>query len=161
MYQIEVKALLVKHRFRPSAGWRVTMDLDAMELGIGGIHPPGKLERAADLKKALHTEGVTLGAHPDYKRADLVAVHSAEGTWVLEVEGDSGRPPLQAMYSSIAQVMLAMTRFGSDIAYGIAVPDSPEWERQLRKVPAPAQQRLGLRLLLVSSESVRELPLRL
>ena len=31
MYQIEVKAGLVKSIFQPAAGWRVTVNVDAME----------------------------------------------------------------------------------------------------------------------------------
>ena len=48
-----------------------------------------------------------------------------------------------------------MTRFGDDVAYRIAVPDLPKYERQLRKVPAQVRQRLNICLFLVSSDGVR------
>ncbi|HUV04762.1 MAG TPA: hypothetical protein VMX94_06610 [Armatimonadota bacterium] len=44
MYQLEVKAKLVRHLFNSSGGWEVSVDVDAMELAKGGQHPQGKAE---------------------------------------------------------------------------------------------------------------------
>lgn len=147
MYQIEVKRQLVEYRFSPSDGWGVTVDLDAMERGVGGQHPEGKREITERCENWFEAQGIRLGAHPAYKRADIVAEHRNKGTFVLEVEGKSSRQREQAVY----------TRFDEGIRYGVAVPDLSEWERQLNKVPNEVRQRLGLYLLLVSSDGVRTL----
>lgn len=58
MYQLEVKLWLITHRFNPSDGWKVTVDVDAMERARGGNHPEGKKERVKKAEKKL----VELGA---------------------------------------------------------------------------------------------------
>lgn len=156
MYQIEVKRQLVERCFSPSDGWSVTVDLDAMERGVGGQHPEGKREIAERCENWFESQGIRLGAHPAYKRADIVAEHRNKGTFVLEVEGQSSRQRGQAVYSALGQILLSMTRFDEDIRYGVAVPDSPKWERQLDKIPTPVLERLGLHRFLVSSERVRQ-----
>lgn len=157
MYQIEVKRKLVEYGLSPSGGWSVTVDLDAMERGIGGQHPADKREIAERCESWFQAQGVRLDAHPIYKRADVVAEHCSKGTFILEVEGKSSRQREQAVYSALGQTLLSMTRFDENIRYGVAVPDLPEWERQLDKVPAPVRQRLGLYLLLVSGDGIRTL----
>lgn len=128
-----------------------------MERGVGGQHPEGKREIAERCENWFKAQGIRLGAHPTYKRADIVAEHRNKGTFVLEVEGKSSRQREQAVYSALGQTLLSMTRFDESIRYGVAVPDLPEWERQLNKVPNQVRQRLGLYLLLVSSDGVRTL----
>lgn len=157
MYQIEVKRKLVEYRFSPSGGWNVTVDLDAMERGIGGQHPEDKRETAERCERWFEAQGIRLGAHPVYERADVVAEHCSKGTFILEVEGKSSRQREQAVYSALGQTLLSMTRFDESIRYGVAVPDLPEWKRQLDKVPAQVRQRLGLYLLLVSGDGVKTL----
>jgi hypothetical protein len=157
MYQIEVKRQLVACKFLPSTGWSVTVDLDTMERGIGGQHPQGKRAIAEQCERWFEAQGVKLGVHPSYKRADLVAEHQGKGTFVVEVEGESSRQREQALYSALGQTLLAMTRFEEGLQYGVAVPDLPTWERQLLKVPIQVCQRLNLRLLLVSRNGVRTL----
>ena len=44
-----------------------------------------------------------------------------------------------------------------DTHYGLAVPDSPVWERQLAKIPAHVRERLSLTLWLVGETGVRVL----
>jgi hypothetical protein len=44
-----------------------------------------------------------------------------------------------------------------EITYGLAVPDSEHWERQLKKVPARIRELLSLELWLVSEAGVRAL----
>src|SRR6266478_760144 len=122
MYQIQVKRHLVEYLFLPSEGWTVTVHLDAMERGIGGQHPEGKREIAAECEEWLVSAGVILGRHPLYGLADLVAIHPTRGTFVLEVEGLSARQPEQAMYSALGQILTVMNRFDQSIVYGIALP---------------------------------------
>lgn len=43
------------------------------------------------------------------------------------------------------------------ITYGLAVPDTREWERQLNKIPATVRDILTLELFLVSVDGVRRI----
>jgi hypothetical protein len=132
----------------------VTIHIDPMELGFGRQQPPEKREIAARSERYLVGQRVQLGVHPVYRRADLVAVHPDKGTFVIEVEGKAQRQLEQAMYSALGQLLLVMTEFDQITTYGIAVPDSPEWERQFEKIPQRVCERLRLRRLLVSAEGV-------
>ena len=156
MYQLEVKRYLVEHRFSPTDGWEVTVDVDGMERARGGRHPPDKQERARRAEDWLVTAGARIGAHPDFGRADLVAAKPNVATVVVEVEGDSSRQPEQALYSALGQTALLMTADG-ELRYGLAVPDTPSWERQMGKIPAYVSDRLSLTLWLVGKTGVREL----
>jgi hypothetical protein len=155
MYQLEVKRWLVAHQFPPTEGWEVTIDIDAMERGVAGNHPPDKQIIAAECESWLRNNGVQIVAHPLYGRADLVATHSSHGKFVVEVEGTSSRQREQAMYSALGQVLLSMGSEEKGIQYAVAVPDAPEWERQFQKVPARVLKLLELSLLLVSRSGVR------
>jgi hypothetical protein len=157
MYQLEVKAILVAVRFPQSEGWRVTVDVDAMERAEGGAHPDDKREKAQVAERQLRELGVTIGAHPRFGRADIVAEHTQLGTVVIGVEGDSSRQREQAVYSALGQALLVMRDFGESITYGIAVPDRDDWVRQLQKVPLAAAERLKLQLLAVSPQGVRQI----
>ena len=155
MYQLEVKRWLVFHNFPVADGWDVTIDIDAMERGQKGQHPPDKREIAAECEDWLRAQGVRIVAHPLYGRADLVAAKESEGTFVVEVEGDSSRQKEQAMYSALGQIVLSMGSPSRQIAYALAVLDSEKWERQIRKVPARIRSLLRLHLWLVSQAGVR------
>lgn len=157
MYQLEVKASLVAALFPPSEGWRVHVDIDAMERCNGGNHPAGKRERAVVAEARLKSLGVFIGKHPEFGRADVVATHPMHGTVVVEVEGTSSRQREQAMYSALGQTVLMMRETGQALVYALAVPDEPEWERQLRKIPEHVTGLLRLRLYLVSGVGVRQL----
>ena len=157
IYQIEVKRYLVKHLFLPSDGWKVVVDIDAMERGISGQQPPGKREIAKRNEAYIREHGVRIGAHPVYKRADVVTIHPAKGTFVTEVEGRSSSQLEQKMYSALGQLLLAMTWFEDNLVYRIAAPGLPEWELQFEKFPPQVCRRLSLRRLLVSEEGVRSL----
>ena len=142
MYQIEVKAKLIASLFPKSKGWVVTVDIDAMERAKGGNQRPGKLQRVQAAEARLRDElGVTMGAHPRFGRADVVAEHPNLGTVVTEVEGLSSRQREQAMYSALGQLVILMRDFQDSTSYAIAVPDSPEWERQVAKIPAAVAER--------------------
>src|SRR5579885_1786637 len=154
MYQLEVKRLLVFHRFPVADGWDVTIDIDAMERGEHRHHPPDKKAIAAQCEAWMRQQGVRIVPHPLFGRADLVAHKEGVGTFVIEVEGDSARQKEQAMYSGLGQIVLSMRDPSPDITYGLAVPDSEKWETQLRKVPARIQELLKLQLLLVSEGGV-------
>jgi len=108
MYQLEVKRFLVEHKFRPNGGWEVVVDVDAMERAKGGKHPPDKRRRAAIAVEWLISAGVSIGKHPTFGRADIVASMPGGETFVIEVEGQSSRQPEQAMYSALGQIVLLM-----------------------------------------------------
>ena len=158
MYQAEVKALLVARRFDPGDGWIVTVDLDAMELARGGQHPADKAKRTKAALRQLKKLGVTIGKHPTFGRADIVAHHPQWGTVVVEVEGSSSRQKEQAMYSAIGQLLLSMRHDTDNTTYALAVPDEGVWLRQLEKLPLIVLARLKLRLLLVGGEDVENYP---
>jgi hypothetical protein len=155
MFQIEVKRWLVAYEFPPSSGWKVTVDIDAMERANGGIHPVGKKEIAIECEKALRDAGASIVAHPVHGRADLVAEQSGRPTYVVEVEGDSSRQREQAMYSALGQLLLSMGGSEQSIRFALAVPDSGDWIRQVQKIPRTVMSRLEMEVLLVSASGVR------
>jgi len=157
MYQIEVKRYLVQQIFSPNLGWKITVDLDAMELGKGGQHPEGKREVAEIHKRWMTEQGISIGAHPRFGRVDIVAEHKSQGIHIVEVEGDTSKQKEQALYSALGQAILLMHEPDGNFSYGLAVPDSPEWEFQMRKIPHYIRSILNLKLYLVSEDSVREL----
>jgi hypothetical protein len=157
MYQIEVKRWLVTHHFPPTDGWTVTVDLDAMERARGGSHPNGKMAVAEQCELWLRNAGVTIGCHVRFGRADVVAEHPKRPMHIIEVEGDSSRQSEQALYSALGQAILNMADPPGQVRYGVAVPDTVAWERQLRKVPLHVREALNLDCLLVSESGVRSL----
>ena len=157
MYQLEVKRYLIELMFNPSDGWRVTVDIDAMERAKGSQQKDGKKQRVVDAEKRLNELGVEIGVHPEYGRADVVASHPKKGTLLIEVEGKSSKQKEQAIYSALGQIVLLMSEDNSKVFYGLAVPDQPEWERQLKKVPRRVKELLSLRCILVSEGNVREI----
>jgi hypothetical protein len=156
MYQLEVKRWLVAYRFLPVEGWSVTVDIDSMERDAAGRHQPDKRAIAAECETWLREQGVKTVAHPLYGRADLVATKDGR-TLVIEVEGDSSRQREQAMYSALGQIVLSMRDPSPNVGYGLAVPDSHPWERQLKKIPPRVRDILRLELFLVSETGVRQL----
>lgn len=155
MYQLEIKHWLVEYRFPPNAGWKVTVDIDAMERANGGQHKADKAEQTRIAEIALGALGVTIGTHKEVGRADVVAEHPTEGTYTVEVEGRSSRQREQAVYSALGQLMLQM--MGARHQFVLAGPDEPTWERQILKIPAHARDLLGLTCFLVSAVGVREI----
>ena len=156
MYQLEVKRHLVKLMFLPSSGWKVTVDIDAMERAKGGSHPDGKAAVAAESERWLREAGVSIGVHPRFGRADLVAEGSDGQLYVFEIEGNSSKQKEQALYSALGQLLLLMNEDRPTTRFGLAVPDSPQWEKQLMKVPTSVGRRLNLSLFLVSPTGVRQ-----
>ena len=156
MYQLEVKRYLVEYRFRPTDGWEVTIDLDAMERGQRADSPPDKQERACRAEDWLRTAGARIGTHPEFGRADLVATKPGAATVIVEVEGDSSHQKEQALYSALGQIVVQMRPEG-EIRYGLAVPDTPSWKDQMAKIPAHVRDRLSLTLWLVGETGVRKL----
>ncbi len=144
LYQLEVKLGLARFPFQASAGWRLTMHIDPMERGMGGRHPRGKVKRANEALRELRRLGVIIGSHDLFGPVDVVAEHPREGTRLIEVEGESGRQREQALYSSLGQLLLSMKIWSETLAYGIAVPDTREWWRQLQKIPLELTKRLRL-----------------
>ncbi len=156
MYQLEVKRWLVDHCFPATEGWKVTVDIDSMERDNAGQHAPGKKAIASVCEKWLLDQGVKIVAHPLYGRADLVAEKEGR-TFVVEVEGESKGQKEQKMYSALGQIILSMRDPSPQISYGLAVPDSPQWENQLKKIPPHIRCLLNLNLFLVSKTGVRQL----
>jgi hypothetical protein len=157
MYQLEVKKWLLFHKFPVQAGWEVTIDIDSMERGRHGQQKPDKQAVAAECEAWLRSNGVGILPHPVYRGADLVAFKEAEGTFIVEVEGDSSRQREQAMYSALGQIVLAMRNASSKITYGPAVPDDEKWAVQLEKVPSRIRELLRLELWLVSEIGIRRI----
>jgi hypothetical protein len=157
MYQLEVKRWLVFYKFPVQAGWDVTIDIDPMERGEKGEHPPDKQSVAADCEAWLRGQGVKIVAHPLYGRADLVARKKDVGSFLVEVEGDSSRQKEQAMYSALGQLVVSMHDPSPDMTYALAMPDSEKWAAQLGKVPSKVRELLRLKLWLVSEKGVRGL----
>lgn len=155
MYQLEVKRWLVAYFFPVTEGWHVTVDIDAMERGEAGQHPPEKKAIAVECETWLRGQGVKIVKHPLYGRADLVAIKEGRGSFVIEIEGDSSRQKEQAMYSAFGQIVLSMRDPSPTIRYGSAVPDTVQWETQLKKIPNGVRELLKLDLLLVSKDGVR------
>jgi hypothetical protein len=153
MYQLEVKRWLVQHQFPPARGWRVCVDIDAMERANGGKHTPDKADRARAAELAIRELGARVGSHHIFGRADVVAEHEEHGLVLVEVEGQSSRQKEQAVYSALGQLMLQMN--GGNHTYVIAVPDEPNWEKQVRKIPQHAKKQLSLSCMLVSERGIR------
>jgi hypothetical protein len=154
MYQIEVKRFLIEYVFPTRDGWNVTIDVDAMEMGLGNQNPPEKRDAAAVCDAWLRGNGVTIGAHAIYGRIDLAAERGGQN-FLVEVEGDSSRQREQAFYSALGQTIILMTGVPNHTTYGVAVPDSPDWEYQIDKLPAYVRGLLRMNLYLVSPNGVR------
>ena len=154
MHQIEVKAKLVEALFPPSEGWRVTVDIDAMERAKGGTHPGGKREIAESCLDRLRSTGVGIGAHPVWGRVDVVAEKSDQPIYFVEVEGDAAKQREQAMYSALGQLLLLMEQPPEMARFCLATPDTPQWRAQLAKVPNRVVELLGLEFFLVSMDGV-------
>ena len=157
MYQLEVKYQLIRHLFLPSKGWDVLVDIDAMERAKGPQHKPDKKEKVEKAEAALIQLGAKVGAHKQYGRVDVSASHPNKGSYIIEVEGQSSKQKEQAMYSTIGQIILTMKAPRNNITYGLAVPDMPEWEKQIRKIPEWVKSLLNLKCFLVSTNGVREI----
>ncbi|CAB1065512.1 hypothetical protein D1BOALGB6SA_10309 [Olavius sp. associated proteobacterium Delta 1] len=157
MYQVEVKRYLIEHRFHPSDGWSVTVDLDAMEMGKGGQNPPEKREIALHHRNWMEEAGVTIGPHPEYGRVDIVAEHTEHGTFLIEAEGDTSKQKEQSMYSALGQSIIMMKNQYKGFTYGLAFPDDDTWIIQANKIPNHVCSLLNLRLYLVSQHRVKDL----
>jgi hypothetical protein len=153
MYQIEIKRWLVQHQFNPEFGWRVHVDIDAMERGKGPQNSEEKRIRASIAETALLELGATLKPHPTFGRVDVVAEHPMHGIVLIEVEGQSSRQLEQAVYSSVGQLITLMN--GETQQFALAVPDSPEWQRQIAKIPSLVKTKLGLSCYLVSENACK------
>ncbi|MEN8134778.1 MAG: hypothetical protein ABFS18_04485 [Thermodesulfobacteriota bacterium] len=157
MYQLEVKQYLIENKFNPLDGWEITVDIDAMERAKGPQHKPDKKERVKIAENELKRMGATIGPHNKYGRIDVCTTNNAGETYLIEVEGKSSRQKEQAMYSALGQLLLIMNRPTKNTFYGIAVPDTPEWEIQLSKIPTYIKNTLNLKCYLTSKESTREI----
>jgi hypothetical protein len=154
LYELEVKLGLARSAFPAASGWRLTMHVDPMEKGKGGKHPLGKVKRVNAALRELRKLGVVIGTHKQFGPVDVVADHERGALRLIEVAGESGKQREQALYSSLAQVLLSMRLWSDDVGYGIAVPDTREWVRQVRKIPTDLTKRLHLWRYLVGLNSV-------
>ena len=156
MYQLEVKYNLVRHQFPPSEGWEVTVDIDAMERAKGPQHKADKKQKVAKAESSLIKLGATIGSHAIHGRVDVSASHPIKGNYLIEVEGKSSKQKEQAMYSAIGQTVLMMETNNNN-KYALAVPDTPEWEKQIKKIPERVKRLLSLKCFMVSTDGVREI----
>lgn len=154
MYQIEVKRYLIEHYFPPERGWDVCVDIDAMEKGKGQKNVEAKLGVASESLEWFESNGVTVGAHPEYGRVDIAATHRDRGLFLIEVEGSSSKQKEQAMYSALGQTLLLMHEENEMIQYGIAVPNEDQWKNQTDKIPQRVRDLLNLKVYLVGSDGV-------
>jgi hypothetical protein len=143
LYQLEVKLGLARSAFPAASGWRLSMHIDPMEKGRGK-HTPGKVKRANAALRELRELGVVIGTHKQFGRVDVVADHEQGALRLIEVEGESQRQKDQALYSSLGQLLLAMKLWSDQVGYGIAVPNTREWVRQVQKIPNDLTKRLHL-----------------
>src|SRR2546426_11579114 len=120
------------------------MHIDPMEKGVGGKHPPDKVKRVTAALRELRKLEVTIGTHKQFGRVDVVAEHEQGALRLIEVEGESERQREQALYSSLGQLLLSMKLWSDDVGYGIAVPNTREWVRQVRKIPTDLTKLLHL-----------------
>lgn len=157
MYQLEVKYHLVKHMFQPANGWDVIVDIDAMERAKGPQHKADKKAKAEAAEFELRRLGANVGAHELYGRVDVYASHPDNGVFLVEVEGTSSKQKEQAMYSAIGQTILMMEAPSKHITYALAVPDAPEWERQIAKIPNRIKTILNLKCFMVSERGVKSI----
>lgn len=157
MYQLEVKYNLVRYQFPPSEGWEVTVDIDAMERAKGPHHKADKKEKVTKAESSLIQLGATVGSHKVHGRVDVSASHPIKGNYLVEVEGQSSKQKEQAMYSAIGQAILMMGAYNNNETYALAVPDTPEFERQILKIPERVKTLLTLKCFMVSKDGVREL----
>ena len=155
LYELEVKRYLVENLFLPADGWEVNIDVDAMEKDLRGEHSRDKKERARHAMDWLKEAGVRFAAHPDFRRADLVATRPSGQTVVLEVKGQRAGQEGTAVQEAFGQLAQRM-RGDRNARYGIAVPATSSWEYQLRKFPPDVCDRLSVSLYLVCEARVRE-----
>ena len=135
----------------------MTVDLDAMELGKGGQHPEGKNQIAEAHLQWFIGQGITIGKHSEFGRADVVAEHEVRGRHVIEAEGDTSRQKEQALYSALGQIIVQMRKRDNGLTFGLAMPDSEKWEHQLLKIPKHICDTLGLNLYLVSEKHIQKI----
>lgn len=154
LYQLEVKLALVRLSFPPAGGWKVHVAVDPMELGKGPQHKPDKAERAAIALSGLRDLGAQIDPHPLFGPVDVVADHQEHGLRLIEVEGQSSRQQEQALYSALGQIVLSMKFEAKHVRFGLAVPSTPQWIRQARKIPTNITKLLTLDLYLVDGNSV-------
>ena len=154
LYQLEVKLGLVRICFPPASGWKVHIAVDAMEYGKGRQQSAEKARRASAAARKLEALGARLVNHPLFGPVDIVAEHHEQGTRFIEVEGQSSRQREQALYSALGQLILSMKLQGKSIRYGLAVPATPPWTRQVQKVPPAIARKLALDLYLVAEHGV-------
>lgn len=154
LYQIEVKRYLAADFLRK--GWSPSVHLDPMEICRGGTHPEDKLQKAQNCLRWFQSNGVEINVDRDYGKADLVARKVNHQPWVIEVESKSSKLKSQALYSAMGQSIIRKYGDFPDARYGIAVPDTTGWKRELKRVPARLMKELRLTLFLVSSHRIRE-----
>lgn len=151
LYQVEVKLHLIKCCFHPTQGWRVTTDVDAMEMGKGKLQSAEKIERAQRAVAELESLGVHVGIHNTWGRVDVVADHREHGVRLIEVEGKSRKQKEQAVYSALGQLALTMKAFGTSMRFGLAVPDTRAWRKQLAKIPKAYREAVRLDMYAVAN----------
>lgn len=157
MYQIELKRALVQHLFSPEEGWNVVVHLDPMELAQGGAHPPGKAEIAQGCVEWFREKGVRMAIDAEYGKADLVARHSDQGIFIIEVEGESSKLRTQAFYSALGQSLVRKYGEMSHAKYGLAVPNSNKWRDLIKRMPQSLFRKLEIEVFLVSFDKVEKL----
>ena len=157
MYEAEVKFYLIKSRFSPHDGWRVTVHLDPMELCRGGKHPEGKSDSADHALKGLQELGVEIGIERSF-RVDIRAEHPVLGTYLIEAKGEGRQQKEQGFYSAVGQLVTKVGDNPDSLIPALAFPDEPTWHRQANKLPTWLREKLGLVVSMVSRSGARLWP---
>jgi len=154
MYQVLVKRILAERQFSSTQGWQVTVHLDPMEVCRGGVHPEGKIEVAQICLDWFRENNVRAEIDGDFGKADFVARHPTQGTFVIEVEGTSSRIISQAFYSALGQTLVRKNRDLPQAKYGLAFPDTTRWRTFLNSLPPRLFRNVDLKVFLVSDSGV-------
>jgi hypothetical protein len=146
-YQIEVKRYLLDHKIDL---WDdVVVDIDAEELGKDDLFK--KLQSDESIRCLNDFIGVN-----EY-RTDIKATDRAtKEKYFIEVEGFSSKQQDQAFYSALSQIILRIENNGVN-KYGIAVPFTNSWIKQISKISTYIRSTLKIHLFLVDKNNVIEI----
>lgn len=147
-YQIEIKKYLVNHKRKHKLWKDIIVDIDAEEVG-----KDDSLKKSQSDECVLHLnafKGVN-EYRTDIKATDILT----KKNYYIEVEGFSSKQQEQAFYSALSQIILRMKN-KSDNIYGIAVPNTESWIKQVSKISKYIRSILNIHLFLVDKKDVIE-----
>lgn len=116
-----------------------------------GYHYPGEFPREAFVQQAIAAHFTALGFQTETGGYSDLVCHSVERgeRWVIEAKGQTGAVGLD-FRTGLGQVLQAMG--DPSYLYGVAVPNTPQFIAQCRKVSEWVRSALRLHWLLVESD---------